>query len=129
MTFAEAMLAMLLISVFIFAAGKISQILTMPLCVGKNSKLVIVLCVNGDEPALERTIRSLKYLSSFEKDKIDVFIVDNGMDEGTKKTAELLVRNEAGLKLCTIKDLCLESLNEEGIHRDKGSCGYGNIPE
>lgn len=129
MTFAEALLAMLLISVFIFAAGKIGQILTMPLHIGKNSKLDIVLSVNGDEPALERTVRSLKYLSSWGKNRIDVIIIDNGMDEGTKKTAELLVRNDAGLKLCTIKDMCSESINEERIHRDKGICGYGNIPE
>lgn len=129
MTLIEALLAILLISVFIIAVGKICRMLAMPLRIGKNSKLDIVLSVNGNEPVLERTLRSLKFLCGCERDKIDVIIVDNGMDEDTKKTAELLVRDEAGLKLCTIADLYSESFNEERIHRDKGSCGYGNIPE
>lgn len=129
MTMIEAFAVMLIISVAVFLAARIYELLVMPLYVGKNSRLDAVLCVNGDEPELEGTVRSLMYLRNSGKMKMDVIIIDDGMDDGTKKTAELLIKDTAGIRLCSIKELCSESCNGEGIHRDKGCGGGGNIPE
>lgn len=116
MTISQALIVMLVISVFVFLLGKIYELLVTPVRIGRNSKLDAVLLVNGTEPQLEGTVRALMHLRDTGKIRMDVIIIDNGMDDGTKKTAQLLVRDTQGIRLCTRKELCSESIDGEGIH-------------
>jgi hypothetical protein len=83
-----------------FAFIMLYQRLIMPLRIGKNSWLDAVLHVTGDAPELEVTVKNLLYMRKSGGIKMDIYIMDDGMSESARQTAELLARNTAGIVLC-----------------------------
>ena len=81
-----------------FAFITLYQRLIMPLRIGKNTRLDAVLHVTGDAPELEVTVKNLLYMKK-NGGKMDIYIMDDGMSESARKTAELLTRDTAGLFL------------------------------
>ena len=63
-----------------------------PVRPGKNERLAVVLTVTGAAPGLERTIDGLVWLRQNGTLRARLLLRDAGMDEDTRRAAELLER-------------------------------------
>ena len=61
-----------------------------PVHPGKNERLAIVLTVTGAAPGLEHTVDGLLWLRQNGTLRARLFLRDAGMDEDTRRAAELL---------------------------------------
>lgn len=68
---------------------------------GKNSRIVAVIMVGGNEPELERTVKGLSWLNKSGFTELEIVIADTGMDEETRRAAEIMERN--GVRICTVR--------------------------
>ncbi|NLO47586.1 MAG: hypothetical protein GX111_04605 [Clostridiales bacterium] len=93
-----------LIFVIQFAFITLYQRLIMPLRIGKNTSLDAVLHVTGDAPELEVTVKNLLYMKKSGGIKMDIYIMDDGMSESARKTAELLTRDTAGVVFVSCRE-------------------------
>ena len=61
-----------------------------PVRAGRNEKLTVVLTVTGAAPGLEHTVDGLLWLRQNGTLRARLLLRDAGMDESTRRTAELL---------------------------------------
>ena len=87
-----------LIISFIAAAGIIfllwimRGIMLMPVSIGENQRMEIILTISGAAPELERTVNALWWLKENGTLQGDIILRNNGMDAETEETAKLLCR-------------------------------------
>lgn len=72
---------------FIFFIRAVKSALIMPVKIFKGMEMFAVVRVKGSVPQLEQTIKSLSYIR--EDGKMPIIIIDDGMDDDTKKIAYL----------------------------------------
>ena len=92
-----AVLMLAMLAVFVFVV--LYEILLSPIHPGKGERLEAVLRVSGDAPGLENTLRGLLWLKNSGRVRMDIVIVDEGMEPDTRQTAELLCREGNGVRL------------------------------
>lgn len=93
---------------FVFAAAAAAMMLLwlmrgvmlMPVRVGTNERLSVVITVTGAAPELENTVDALLWLGRNGTLRAQVLVRDAGMEQNTRKAAELLERRGA-VKLIT----------------------------
>ena len=79
------------------------EIIICPVKPGRGERLEAVLRVSGSAPGLENTLRGLLWLRDSGRVHMCVTVVDEGMDEDTLQTAQLLCRGKNGVELLTAK--------------------------
>ena len=79
-------------------------IIICPVKPGRGERLDAVLRVKGSAPCLENTLRGLVWLRGSGRVDMGIVIVDEGMDEDTRQTAELLCGEGSGVTLISKKD-------------------------
>ena len=63
---------------------------------GEKTRLIVRVEISGAEPRLEETARSLARLRAGGRLPAEIEIVDRGMDETTRRAAQLLQRDGVG---------------------------------
>lgn len=99
---------MLLRFVFAFAAAAalmlllwlLRGVMLTPVRAGANERLAVVITVTGAAPELENTVDALLWLGQNGTLRAQVLVRDAGMEEETRRAAELLERRGA-VKLIT----------------------------
>ena len=99
---------MLLKLLFAFAAAAalmtllwlLRGVMLTPVRAGANERLSVVITVTGAAPELENTVDALLWLSQNGTLRAQVLVRDAGMEEETRRAAELLERRGA-VKLIT----------------------------
>ncbi len=76
-------------------------VLLTPISLGKNETLRLILQVTGPSPALENSVNALLWLMADGVLRAELVIEDGGMDEETRRTAELLARDNRRVSLWT----------------------------
>ena len=91
---------------FIFFIRAVKSALIMPVKTFKGIDMFAVVRVKGSVPQLEQTIKSLSYIR--EDGKMPIIILDDGMDEDTRKIAHLASKSKDEI---TVRDgMSLESM-------------------
>lgn len=73
--------------------------LLTPVHIGKNERLEICIRVTGAAPELEHTVKGILWLVESGAISADITMADEGMDEETRRAAEILnIRGLARLK-------------------------------
>ena len=75
-------------------------VMLMPVRVGANERLSVVITVTGAAPELENTVNALLWLSRNGTLRAQVLVRDAGMEQNTRQAAELLERR-GDVKLIT----------------------------
>lgn len=91
---------MLLKLIFAFAAAAalmmllwlLRGVMLTPVRAGVNERLSVVITVTGSAPELENTVDALLWLSQNGTLRAQVLVRDAGMEEETRRAAELLER-------------------------------------
>lgn len=78
----------------------IRGVMLTPVRVGANERLSIVITVTGAAPELENTVDALLWLSRNGTLRAQVLVRDAGMEQNTRRAAELLERR-GDVKLIT----------------------------
>lgn len=71
--------------------------LLMPVKLGKQTQMEVILRVQGKEPQLEQTVKGLGWLRKNGTLPTDLILLDCGMDEHTRIIAEKLAVTEPGV--------------------------------
>ena len=129
MTIGEICAVIILVSALTFLIMKLIDVLVMPIRIGKTSRLEAVLHISGNAPELEDTVKKLLFLSNSGKMRMNLVIVDEGMDRDTRKTAELLIKDSEEIRFGAANMPGSESCDGEGLQRDKRSCRDSHIPK
>ena len=79
--------------------------LVTPIKAGKGEELYFVVYVNGSSPDLSRTAKGILWLLNSGRIKTDIIIADGGMDEESRKMAELLTHSYSEIRLCYLSEL------------------------
>ena len=74
------------------------ELLLCPVRPGEGERLETALRVRGEAPGLEQTLRGLLWLRKSGRVRMEIVIIDEGMEPETRRTAELLCADE-GLRL------------------------------
>ena len=88
------------LSLFIGAFGVIALLwflrgkTLLPVKLGKGQELTVVLRVRGSAPELENTVNAIEWLRADGTLPMNILIVDDGMDNETRRTAQLLARRK-----------------------------------
>lgn len=77
----------------------------------KDASAVAVVPASGSAEHLQQTVRHLERVRYEERAFSCIVIVDLGMDDGARKLAELLCREEYGVELCE-KEAFFASLHD-----------------
>ena len=75
----------------------VKSVIIMPVKKCKGIEMFTVLRVEGSVPQLEQTLKSLAFVK--DDGKMPVIIVDGGMDENTRKIAELSARSKSEIQI------------------------------
>lgn len=95
--------------------------LLMPLKLGKNTRLMVLLQVKGVEPCLEQTVKGLDWLRSNGTLPGDIVIVDDGMDEETVDISQRLTNDLNGVRCWKKKDVSAWETKEHLYNSAEGS--------
>lgn len=79
----------------VLLAWRLRGVMLMPLYLGEHEKLTLVLTVSGPAPTLERTVDGLMWLRQNGTIRGQIMVRDAGMDEETRRAAEILERRGA----------------------------------
>ena len=104
MAFVKILAVLMLAAVAILIFALLYEIIICPVRPGKGERLQAVLRVSGSAPCLENTLRGLLWLRSSGRVKMGIVVVDEGMDEDTRQTAQLLCGEENGIVLIRKKE-------------------------
>ncbi len=99
MVFVKVLAVLMLAAVAMLVFVLLYEIIICPVKPGKGERLQAVLRVSGCAPCLENTLRGLLWLRSSGRVNMGIVVVDEGMDEDTRQTAELLCGEENGIVL------------------------------
>jgi hypothetical protein len=99
MTLTQALSVVIIASVIQFLIITVYHKTLLPLQIGKNTRLDAVVHVSGEERELEATVKNLISLRSCGGLKMDIYIIDEGMDQDTRETAKLLARDSDSVVL------------------------------
>ena len=98
---AFAVLVIIAVTSLIWA---VQNALLLPVKCGKNTKLWMLIDVRGDGAALEQTVKGLSWLNYNGKTKMQLVILDSGLDEEGRKAAALAARKESTI-VCTAEQI------------------------
>lgn len=101
MTFVKIIAALMLAAVALLMFVLLYGIIICPVKPGRGERLDAVLRVKGNAPCLENTLRGLLWLQGSGRVDMGIVIVDEGMDDDTRQTAELLCGEGSGVELLT----------------------------
>ena len=102
MAFVKILAVLMLAAVAILIFALLYEIIICPVRPGKGERLQAVLRVSGSAPCLENTLRGLLWLRSSGRVKMGIVVVDEGMDEDTRQTAQLICSEESGIVLLSM---------------------------
>ena len=77
----------------------VSSMMLSPVRCGKNSRQMILLLVQGREPALEQNVRGLLWLNDNGILRCGIIIMGNSMDEETRFVARALAKEHSCITL------------------------------
>lgn len=97
--FWKILLAALAAALVIFLLWWARGAMLCPVRLGRHTALSLVLRVSGAEPALEETLDALVWLRENGTLRGNIIVVDAGMDDDTRRTAELAARRMHGVEL------------------------------
>lgn len=90
MVFVKILAVLIMAALAVMAFMLLYEIILCPIKPGKGERLEAVLRVSGSAPGLENTLRGLLWLQSSGRVHMSIVIVDEGMDNDTRQTAQLL---------------------------------------
>lgn len=119
----EIILTIIISAAVIAAVWLVYGRLVTPVRAGKGESLYAVIYAQGVTPELARTVEGLLWLVSTGKANMELIIIDGGMDPESRKMAEILVRDYAGIRFCRQEDLpkLFTDRTEEGFWREEVS--------
>lgn len=88
----KAMIGLLAAAGLIIFFWLLRGCMLMPVRLGKNQRLDLVLTISGEGPPLEHTVAALRWLIENGTLPAQLVLRDAGMDEETRSAAELLSR-------------------------------------
>ena len=103
----DIVLASLLCAAVLIFIRAVKITVSVPVRTGKNTEMLIVLKVRGDDKALEHTVKGISEITN-----AGIVIVDCGMTEETRRRGEILSRGKYNAQLITKQDLT-ESIGAE----------------
>ena len=103
MAFIKIIAVLMLAAVAMLVFWLLYGIILCPVKPGRGERLEAVLRVKGSAPCLENTLRGLMWLRGSGRVDMAIVIVDEGMDEDTRQTAELLCDEGSGVALISKK--------------------------
>ena len=104
MVFVKVLAVLMLAAVAVLIFTLLYEIIICPVKPGKGERLQAVLRVSGSAPCLENTLRGLLWLRGSGRVAMGIVVVDDGMDEDTRQTAQLLSGEESGIVLLRKKE-------------------------
>ena len=103
MAFVKIIAVLMLAAVAMLVFWLLYGIIICPVKPGRGERLEAVLRVKGSAPCLENTLRGLMWLRGSGRVDMAIVVVDEGMDEDTRQTAELLCGEDSGVALISKK--------------------------
>ena len=103
MAFVKIIAVLMLAAVAMLVFWLLYGIIICPVKPGRGERLEAVLRVKGSAPCLENTLRGLMWLRGSGRVDMAIVVVDEGMDEDTRQTAELLCGEGSGVALISKK--------------------------
>lgn len=96
---ADLIIAALVAGAVVLSLWLLRGCMLRPLRPGKSSALSVRIRVTGPEPALEQTIDALLWLRENKSLPADIVIEDAGMDEETRRVAQLLAKTHSAVTI------------------------------
>ncbi|MBR6521701.1 MAG: hypothetical protein IKT47_03450 [Oscillospiraceae bacterium] len=103
MAFVKIIAVLMLAAVAMLVFWLLYGIIICPVKPGRGERLEAVLRVKGSAPCLENTLRGLMWLRGSGRVDMAIVVVDEGMDEDTRQTVELLCGEGSGVALISKK--------------------------
>ena len=103
MAFVKIIAVLMLAAVAMLVFWLLYGIIICPVKPGRGERLEAVLRVKGSAPCLENTLRGLMWLRGSGRVDMGIVVMDEGMDEDTRQTAELLCGEGSGVALISKK--------------------------
>ena len=103
MAFVKIIAVLMLAAVAMLVFWLLYGIIICPVKPGRGERLEAVLRVKGSAPCIENTLRGLMWLRGSGRVDMAIVVVDEGMDEDTRQTAELLCGEGSGVALISKK--------------------------
>lgn len=116
----EILLAAILCGSVIGIVLIVKSALFMPVPKTDGSLVFTVIAVKGEAPQLEQTVRGLIWLGNSGIMKSHVVLADCGLEERSRKIAELLAKNGGSVTVC-LPDEIPQILEENGWTRAAGT--------
>ena len=110
--FFETLITLVIAIIIVGAVWMIYGKFVTPVKAGNGEKLYTIIYANGSAPDLSRTVDSMLWLLNSGRIDMEIVIVDGGLDDESRKIAELLANGYGPVKTCKASKL-VEIFNDD----------------